>query len=331
MIKAYGNELAKIYDNIRTEETHALKMRKDEISKKLPAVIDIERQIARMCISLSVNILKNSDMNSESYLKKLKEQITDLRMRKSELLVQHGYSMDYLEMHYRCKKCNDTGYTGNMPCSCYRQKLAKLYYEGSELKDILSSNNFDYFKFDYYSTKKSPGEPDSPRKNMEKNVSKIQNYIENFVSSNDNYLFFGSSGTGKTFLSHCIAKELLDKGYFIVYKTAEELIQNLREIRFSGNEDLEDILMNCDLLIVDDLGTEQVNEFSRMELFNVLNKKLLKHKKMLFSTNFNLEDLFKLYTERITSRLMGDFVQCKFYGEDIRIQKRYLNKQTGAL
>lgn len=331
MIKTYENEIAKIYENIRTEEASALKARRDEISKRLPAVIDIERQIARICISLSVNILKNSGEGSENYLKGLKEKITDLRMRKSELLVQHGYSMDYLEIRYRCPKCKDTGHIDNVQCSCYKHKLVQLYYKDCELKDILSVNNFDYFNFNYYSTKKSAGEPDSPRKNMEKIVSRIQSYIEDFSVSADNYLFFGSSGTGKTFLSHCIAKELLDKGYLIVYRTAEDLIQNLRQIRFSGNTELENLLMNCDLLIIDDLGTEQVNEFSRMELFNILNKKLLRNQKMLFSTNYNLEDLFKIYTERITSRLMGDFVQCKFYGEDIRIKKKYLGKQQAGV
>lgn len=330
MIRAYENEISKIYENIRAEEAAALKLRRDEISKRLPAAIEIERQIARICISLSMNILKNAADGNEDYLKDLKEKVTDLKIRKTELLVQHGYNMDYLEMHYRCPKCKDTGYINNMQCNCYKQKLGDLYYRNCELKDILSANNFDYFNFNYYSSKKSPGEPDSPRKNMEKIVSKIQTYISDFSASNDNYLFFGGSGTGKTFLSHCIAKELLDKGYLIVYRTAEDLIQNLRQIRFSGNDELEDLLMNCDLLIVDDLGTEQITEFSRMELFNILNKKLLKNKKMLFSTNFNLEDLFKIYTERITSRLMGDFTQFKFYGEDIRIKKKYLNKQTGA-
>lgn len=330
MIKVYEDQIAKIYENIKAEETSALKLRKEEISKRLPAVIEIERKIARICINLSMNILKNSDGNSEDYLKDLKEKITDLRIHKSELLVQHGYSIDYLEIRYRCPKCKDTGYIGDVPCSCYKQKLVQLYYKDSELKDMLAANNFDYFNFNFYSIKRSPGEPDSPRKNMEKIVSRIQSFISGFSESSDNYLFFGSSGTGKTFLSNCVAKELMDKGYLVVYRTAEDLIQNLRQIRFSANNELEDLLMNCDLLIVDDLGTEQINEFSRMELFNILNKKLLRHKKMLFSTNSNLEDLFKIYTERITSRLMGDFIQCKFYGEDIRIKKKYLKQQTGA-
>ena len=133
-------------------------------------------------------------------------------------------------------------------------------------------------------------------------------------------LFYGDSGTGKTFLSCCVAKELLDKGYLVVYRSIDELIKNLREIRFENNYNLEDLLINCDLLIIDDLGAEQLTEFSATEFFNFLNKKLLKKKKMLISTNLSLPDISKNYSERISSRLLGNFKLYKFYSEDIRIQ-----------
>ena len=156
---------------------------------------------------------------------------------------------------------------------------------------------------------------------MEKNLSKIKDYIRNFNNTNDNLLFYGNSGTGKTFLSHCIAKELLDNGYFVVYRTAEEMIQNLRKIRFENQVEYEKLLLDCDLLIIDDLGTEQINEFSKTELFNLLNKRLLKQKKMLVSTNYTLKDLMSIYSERISSRLLGNFKLFKFYGDDIRVTK----------
>ena len=156
---------------------------------------------------------------------------------------------------------------------------------------------------------------------MEKILSKALNFIKTFDKSKDNLLFYGNSGTGKTFLSHCIAKELLDKGYFVVYRTAEELIQNLRKIRFENHRDLEKLLLDCDLLIIDDLGTEQINDFSKTELFNLLNKRLLKEKNMLVSTNYSLKELMSIYSERITSRLLGNFNLFKFYGDDIRVTK----------
>ncbi|WP_163193823.1 ATP-binding protein [Clostridium thermarum] len=320
MLKGYHSDIIRMYEIIRDEENAALQKRRAEIEEKLPEVLDLERLIGKLCVELSMSALRTIE-NREQYIKELKEKITDLRMKKTELLVSNGYSQDYLSLHYRCNKCKDTGYIGSTKCSCYRQKLVKLHYKDSELSEILRENNFDNFNMEYYSAKRIGDEPESPRKNIEKILSKVLSFIKNFSSTKDNLLFYGNSGTGKTFLSHCIAKELLDKGYFVVYKTAEELIQNLRKIRFENDETLEQQLLDCDLLIIDDLGTEQINDFSKTELFNILNKRLLRQKKILVSTNYSLKELVSIYSERITSRLLGNFNLCKFYGEDIRVTK----------
>lgn len=134
-------------------------------------------------------------------------------------------------------------------------------------------------------------------------------------------LFYGNPGSGKTYLSYCIAKAILDLGYLVVYKTSDELIKNLREIRFNNDSSLESLILECDLLIIDDLGAEHLNEFSITELFNVINKRILTNKKMLISTNLTLPGITKQYSERIASRLIGEFKLCKFYSEDIRIKK----------
>lgn len=320
MIKGYSTEIERIYDNLRTREASDLLRRKDEFQKNLPRVLDLERQIAKLCIQLSINLLRNLPDRDE-YISSVKTKITDLRIMKSELLVQNGYALDYLDMHYKCAKCKDTGYIGSEKCSCYKQNLVHLYYLDSDLKDILKISNFDNYKFEYYSSDRASNEPESPRKNMEKTVSKAMSFIKNFSNSSENLLFYGSSGTGKTFLSHCIAKELLDIGTLVIYRTAEELIQNLRHIRLENDQQMEGFLVSCDLLIIDDLGTEQINTFSKTELFNLLNKKLLKGKKMLISTNYPLEELSRTYSDRIISRLFGNFNVCKFYGEDIRVKK----------
>ena len=122
-------------------------------------------------------------------------------------------------------------------------------------------------------------------------------------------------------MSYCIAKEVLDKGYLVVYKTSDELLQNLRDIRFYNNSNLQSLLFDCDLLIIDDLGAEHLNEFSVSELFNILNRKILNNKKIIISTNLPLSDIVKRYSERISSRLLGDFKLFKFYSEDIRVYK----------
>jgi DNA replication protein DnaC len=320
MIKGYHSDVIRMYEMIREEEAKSLGKRKEEVAKQLPQIVDLESKIGRLSVELSIAAFRAMD-NREEYLNKLRKQITELRIKKSELLVGNGFPIDYLNHRYRCSKCKDTGFIETSRCSCYKQKLVHLYYKNSDLNHILKENNFDHFNMEYYSSKRSGDEPESPRKNMEKVLSKSINFIKNFENLNENLLFYGNSGTGKTFLSNCIAKELLDKGLFVVYRTADELIQNLKAVRFENDNALEELLVDCDLLVIDDLGTEQINDFSKTELFNILNKRLLKQKKMLISTNYTLKELSKTYSERITSRLFGNFNLCKFYGEDIRVTK----------
>ncbi|KEI01960.1 ATP-binding protein [Clostridium botulinum] len=324
MIKGYQSKILKIYEKIREREKQNLKNRKQEVYNKIPQIQDIEKNINKLCIQLSISAFKPIE-NREEYLKSLREKITDLRIKKSELLVSNGYDMDYLKTKYSCGKCKDTGFIGHNRCECYKPKLIKLYYENSELKQLLRTNNFKNFKYEYYSSMKINNDIKSPRENTEEIIKIVMYFIETFNSSKDNLLFFGNSGTGKTFLTHCIAKELLDRGHLVIYRTAEDLIKNLRETKLQNNYELEDLLINCDLLIIDDLGTEQVSNFTKTELFNLLNKRLLKNKKMVISTNYDIEVLVKAYSERITSRLLGNFTLCKFYGEDIRV-KINLNK-----
>lgn len=321
----HHSEIMKIYDQIREDQKHQLELRKEEIRRKVPEIDRIEKQIGNLCIKVTLAAFQNNS-NRQEQLDSLKEEIRTLRMKKSELLVASGYPMDYLEIHYKCDKCNDTGFIGVEKCPCYKEKLNKIYYRNSDLYTVCSENNFQNFNIDYYSSIKTGPEKYSPRDNM-KNIFKTSlGFIDSFNNNNDNLLFYGNSGTGKTFLSNCIAKELIDRGYFVVYKTAEELIKNLREVRFNNNTLLEDHLINCDLLIIDDLGTEISSDFAKSELFNILNTKLLRNKKMLVSTNYSLEELSNIYSERITSRLFGNFTLCRFYGNDIRIQKKFSSK-----
>lgn len=320
MIKGYHSDVMRMYETIREEEAKSLVKRKEEVLKKLPQIADLDAKIGRLSIELSITAFKPMD-NHDEHINAIRKQITDLRVKKSELLVANGFPIDYLTLKHRCSKCKDTGFIGTIRCSCYKQKLVQLYYKNSDLNNILKESNFDHFNIEYYSSKKSGDEPESPRKNMEKILSKSFNFIKDFADLNENLLFYGNSGTGKTFLSHCIAKELLDKGFFVVYRTAEELIQNLKTVRFENDNTLEELLVDCDLLVIDDLGTEQINDFSKTELFNILNKRLLKRKKMLISTNYTLKELSKTYSERITSRLFGNFNLCKFFGDDIRVTK----------
>lgn len=321
MIKGYQSNLMDIYEKIREKEKDALNSRREEIKQKYPEIIEVENTIGRLSLKLTLTAMKKTDTIDKD-LEDIKNEIMDLRAKKYEMLVSKGYYPEYLNLHYRCVKCKDTGYLITEKCKCYKQKLVQIYYKNSEIEEATKFNNFNSFNIDYYSAHRTGDEKYSPRKNMENLLDKIlHEYLPNFNRADDNLLFYGNSGTGKTFLTHCIAKELLDKGYLVVYKTSDELIRNLKEIRFDNNQQLEDLLVNCDLLIIDDLGAEQVTDFSVTELFTLLNKKILKKKKMLISTNLSLSDLTKTYAERITSRLFGNFTLFKVYGEDIRVKK----------
>ena len=320
MIKGYQTEILKIYDKLREDEARTLKLRKTEISKKYPEIIDLDNKIQKLSLQIAVSVLKSN--NSEKLLDNFKENITDLRIKKCEMLVEKGYDPEYLNLHYHCNNCKDTGFIGNVKCNCYKQKLIKLYYKNSELENIIKFNNFNNFDLNLFSTHKLGEEKFSPRKNMENNLEYIlKDYIPNFLNICTNMLFYGNPGSGKTYLSYCISKAILDMGCLVIYKTSDELINNLRDIRFNNNSELEALILDCDLLIIDDLGAEHLNEFSITELFNIINKRILTNKKILISTNLTLPGITKQYSERIASRLIGEFRLCKFYSEDIRIKK----------
>ncbi|WBW99686.1 ATP-binding protein [Oceanirhabdus sp. W0125-5] len=318
MIKGYQEKVLNLYEKKRKANIDRLKQRKSEVYAKVPRIKALDSMITKSFIDLSTSPFKNIP-NIDTYIQDLKSKITDLRVEKSELLVQHGYPMDYLNEIYECTKCGDTGFIGPKRCECFNKNLVQLYYVTSELKDILVANNFSTFRLDYFENHRFKN-MDSPRKNIERILAKSKEYIRDFPFSDENLFFYGSPGTGKTFLTNCIAKELLDNGYLVIYKTSEELIESLKEIKFNKDKILEDALINCDVLIIDDLGTEADTDFTRSELYNLLNKKILNNKKMIISTNFSLEELMNRYSERITSRLFGHFSIHKFYGEDLRIK-----------
>lgn len=319
MIKGYQTELMDMYEKIRTDENRKLMKRREEIKNKYPEILELDTTIQKLCLNLSMAALRG--ITDQNELNNIKEEITDLRAKKYEMLVSHGYNPDYLNLHYNCPKCKDTGFIGIDKCSCFKSKLIKLYYKDSDLEEAVKTNNFKNFNINLYSNHKLNDERYTPRKNIEDILEYINGeYLPNFKNSNTNLLFYGNSGTGKTFLSWCIAKELLDKGFLVVYKTSDDLLRALKDIKFNNDTDLENLLINCDLLIIDDLGSEQITDFSSTELFTLINKKILKNKKMLISTNLSLPLISKRYSERISSRIIGEFKLFKFFAEDIRIQ-----------
>lgn len=328
MKNKYIFEIIKEYETLKDQAQHSQSQRQEEIYKKFPRIRLIDEEIQRTGYEIASSILKGIDV--ESYILELRKKMTDMKMEKGELLTSNGYPVDYLDISYKCSKCKDTGYIGSEKCSCFKQKLIDRYYQQSNLKDILKEENFDSFNFSLYSRDVYPNEKLSPQKNMEQIYSSCINFVSNFGNEYSNLFFFGGSGLGKTFLSNCIAKDLLDKGRVVIYQTASNLIEMMRSLRFDTDapkEQLDD-LNNCDLLIIDDLGAEPNNTYSQSDLFNIINSRLLLKKSMIISTNLSIGELAKNYPERITSRILGNFTPFKFFGEDIRVQKNVKKIRT---
>lgn len=318
------NEYEKQQDMDKNEQLN----HKSEIYKKIPRIKDIDNLIERIGLDIAMSAFKGIDI--ENYISEKKKEITDLKVEKSELLSSRNYPVDYLDLKYKCSKCKDTGYIGNKKCSCFKQKLINKLYKQSNLKDILKKENFDMFDISLYSKEKFGNHSISPRKNMEEIFSYCINYVNRFDEIDDSLFFSGNPGIGKTFLSHCIAKDLLDKAKTVIYQTAPNLIELIRNIKFNDNldNDLLNDFTDCDLLILDDLGTEQNNSFSQTELFNVINGRIIKNKKTIISTNILIEELDNYYPKRITSRILGLYHLFEFYGDDIRIKKNIAKRKS---
>lgn len=323
MSNKYVHEIMNEYESLQNDAITEQQKRQKEIYTKFPRVKKIDDEIYHIGIEIASSVFKG--INIEELIQQKKKQILDLKIEKGEILSYNNYPLDYLETSYKCKKCKDTGYIGSKRCSCFKQKLIEKYYQQSNIKEILKKENFDTFNFNFYSDQPYSPSGLSPRENMENIYEYAVNYVKRFGSSSKDLLFYGNSGLGKTFLANCISKSLLDAGKTVLYNTSANLIDVMRSIRFddSSKEQHEEMLenvMDCDMLVIDDLGTEPMNSFSYSELFNIINTRILRNKKMIISTNFDVEDLLENYPERITSRILGNFEIKKFFGDDIRLK-----------
>jgi DNA replication protein DnaC len=259
--------------------------------------------------------------------KSLTDRLAELNARKAECLSSIGKPADYLENIYTCKTCKDTGFIGQHRCACFKKKAIELVYLDSNLKNITDNENFENFSYEWYSDRLSRFNSEvTPLENIKKCVSCAKKFVANFDTEYSNLILYGTTGIGKTFLSNCIAKELLDTSHSVIYLTATELFDRLAKKDYSKNKSGEDAfeadyLAECDLLIIDDLGTEVSNTYTSSRLFYIINERLLRRKSIIISTNLTLKDLADLYSDRILSRLAGTSTLLYLYGDDIRTQK----------
>ena len=287
----------------------------------IPSYRELDDAVAEVSVSQGRKMLSGDPDAMED----LRDRLAELSGRKAQLLEDHGLPVDYLEPVYECPDCRDTGYVDGRKCHCFQEAMITLLYEQSNIREMLRSENFDSLSYEYY-------EGDDLAR-FKKAVNTCHNFIKNFNSDYHNLFFYGTVGTGKSFLSGCIAKELIESGHSVIYFSATALFDLLSRNSFDpkSREELRTAyadLYQCDLLIVDDLGTELTNQFVTSQLFSLLNERHMGKKATIISTNLSLEELRNRYSERIFSRVTSNYEICKLSGQDIRIyKKRAMNRK----
>lgn len=309
------------YDEYRNNAERERKMRIAEVYEKFPKLKDIDNEIFKSGSENIQNIIQNPE-NSEKINADFKKHIKKLKEEKEQLVKEYKINPLYDKTMYRCDKCRDTGYTDDgKKCICLKQKLINVAYSKSNLGEILEKQNFSKFSFDYYS--KIPVENnDSPYETMQRIYKCAVNFCKNFDNETKGLIFYGKTGLGKTFLSSCIAKELMDNGKTVIYARAAKMFGIYEDYKFGRNSDksIIDEIYNCDLLIIDDLGTEPKSNINVSFLFEVINERMSDNKKIIINTNLDMPELSKMYSQRFISRVFEYFIINKFIGEDIRLQ-----------
>ena len=323
------------YDQKKRKAELDLENRKKELYVRLPRLQEIETELNNFAINTAKNILKGDS----SSLNDLNIKVAELKAEKENILKANKIPDNFLEPNYECPICKDTGYiqvenSASSLCSCLRQKLLDISYNKSNISN-LGKENFDTFNLNIFPDKPQPEKYKinvSPRQNMITIKEKCLEFIENFDNpETHNLLFTGNTGLGKTFMSNCIANELIKKGKNVLYQTAPVLLETvidnkMNKYKTSSQDDFYKNVLEADLLIIDDLGTECLNSMKLSELFTILNTRLLnlnnKVTKTIISTNLNINNIFKNYEERIGSRIAGFYDIYYFFGDDLRFKTK---------
>lgn len=308
-----------ILDRRKERATLEAQSRIDEISNKIPELKTIQTKLAQVGLNISKAFLTSK--NPQAEIDKLRIESLALQDRKKKILKENGYSEDALSIKYNCPACEDTGFIGGRRCKCYINLLKEI--ERAKIEKIAPINEctFESFDTNYY-----PEEMDGvcPKKKAEIIKENCKRYATSFTKRSKSLLFMGNTGLGKTHLSLAIANVVINRGYSVIYGTAQNILRDLQNENFGRTDNLryfENEILSTDLLILDDLGTEFKNQFTVSCLYNIINSRLCAKLPTIISTNYTFEELEEKYDQRITSRITGQYSTLILVGNDIRYIK----------
>ncbi len=320
--KAILEEQKSDYNSKREKRLH-------EVYAKCPRVAAIDRELKATVID-AVGLALKKGRDTYAAVADIADKNLNLQSERIQAMMSSGFPPDYLGEDYMCPRCHDTGYVGTEICSC----LMQLYK--TELKSSLSSllklgsETFDSFDLGWYDNTYDPELGMSPRDHMEGVCEMCYRYANKFSYKSTNLYLNGGTGLGKTFLSACIARVVADKGYSVVYDMAGAVFSVFEDAKFSKSDDMAALrdkirrYLDCDLLIIDDLGTEMTTSFTQSALYELINTRLINFKKTIINSNLTVEELTGRYSMPIASRIKGEYIVLKFYGSDIRLLRNGL-------
>ena len=316
------------YEARQHANRNLMQQRREELYRAIPSLADYDNAVVTIAQRNAQKLLLDNDTSA---LLSLKEEVHRMHQEKEELIVRHGFPADYLDPIYSCSDCKDTGYVDNKKCHCFKKAIVDLLYTQSNLQAWLEQENFSTFDISLYSDRFiDPTTQRSSLKTMQYTLDTCKNFIDTFGVGSNNLFFYGDTGVGKTFLSNCIAKELMDRSFSVIYFSAFSLFDILAQNKFKKEESSDfsnEHIFDCDLLIIDDLGTELTNSFISSEFFHCINERILRQKSTIISTNLSVSALRDRYSERTFSRITSNYTMLKLIGDDIRLKKKLLNME----
>lgn len=301
------------YDGKYLRAAEQAQFRRAEVHARVQGVREIDAKLAMS----GIQVFNASVSGDNALVEQIKADNLELQKRRSELLVAAGYPINYTEIRYECAECGDTGVVDYRMCKCLRDKLVLAGLEGSGMYELIKTQSFENFDLAYYT-----GEA---LQRMKAILDITKNYAEKFdAESGESIIMMGNTGLGKTHLTSAIGKVIIEKGNDVYYSTAVDMLADFESERFSNNKsegDSTEKYFSCDLLIIDDLGTEVINQFTASCLYSVINSRLIRKKATIINTNLSREDMRKKYTDRVASRVFGEYTVLPFLGTDIREKK----------